>query len=113
METNDSHQFDYSVFSSIDSSTIFTSKDENTNRSAFWAPVLLTLISMTAVTPIKSIDISAVSQPVTVCQSMDITVTLNKEDIFKQFVSKLVLESKEIDPEIAEIVNKNYRKLLW
>ena len=70
-------------------------------------------MTMTAVPTINASDISAVSQPVTVCQTIDIANLMSNEEVFKKFVSKLVLESKDIDPEIAEIVNKNYRDLLW
>lgn len=36
-----------------------------------------------------------------------------KSQILQEFVTKLVSSQKDIDPEIAEIVNKNYQDLLW
>ena len=36
-----------------------------------------------------------------------------KIEIIKDFANKLISNQKDIDPEIAEIVNKNYKELLW
>lgn len=37
----------------------------------------------------------------------------SKEDIFNEFIKKLIESQEDIDPEIAEIVNKNYFDLLY
>lgn len=113
MTTNDSRQLNYTVISSPTSSSVLDQEDIHFRKSTIIAPFLFTLMTMTAVPTINASDISAVSQPVTVCQTIDIANSMSNEEVFKKFVSKLVLESKDIDPEIAEIVNKNYRDLLW
>jgi hypothetical protein len=113
MTANESLNLDYVVFSSPDSSSVLTHEDGHNKISNIIAPFLFTFLSMTTVPTLQANDISMVSQPVTVCQTIDISEPISKEEILKLFVSKLVLESKDIDPEIAEIVNKNYRDLLW
>lgn len=111
--TSDSLHLDYTVFSSQDSSTILNQESVSVKKSSLIVPVLFTLMTMTSVQPMKAGDISMVSQPITVCQTIDIVEETSKEVILKQFVSKLVTESSDIDPDIAEIVNRNFKKLLW
>ena len=113
MTTNESQQLDYVVFSSPDSSSVFTPEDGHYKISTIVAPFLFTFMTITAVPTIQASDFSMVSQPVTVCQTIDIVEPMSDKEVFKKFVSKLVLESKEMDREIAEIVNKDYRKMLW
>ena len=36
-----------------------------------------------------------------------------KRKILEQFFSKMIQNSKDLDPEFARIVNENYRDLLW
>jgi hypothetical protein len=113
MTTNDSRQIKYAFTSSSTSSSVLPQEEVHFRKSFIIAPFLFTFMTMTAAPTNNASDISAVSQPVTICQTYDMAETMSNEEVFKNFVSKLILESKDIDPEIAEIVNRNYRDLLW
>lgn len=43
----------------------------------------------------------------------DIMSDAEKAEVFKNFTTKLISEQKDIDPDIAEIVNENYKELLY
>jgi hypothetical protein len=41
------------------------------------------------------------------------TKKVEQEEVAKQFANKLINDSKDLDPEIVEIVNKNFKEILY
>ncbi len=113
MTSNESRQLNYTVISAPTSSSVINQEEVHFKRSNIIAQFIFTLMTMTAGPSIIQGDISVVSQPVTVCQTIDIAQPLSNEEILQKFISKLVLETKEMARQIAGIVNKDYRDLLW
>jgi hypothetical protein len=110
METNDIQTYDI-----FPSNTIPVSLDSSQKAKIipFVAPFLITVMTMTATPNLVASDESVFSQPVSVCQDSDFKDPIAKEAILRQFVSKMVTESIDIEPEFAEVANKHFKRFLW
>jgi hypothetical protein len=86
------------------------------HRNAVYPLMLFSVVTMLGTVSLNQNIMTTTSQEVVFNETFieaPIVKSGNKMKIFQQFVSDLIVESIDLEPELMKIANDNFKKLLW